>query len=68
LQLRQLAAGGPLCGEGLLSHFLIINSVSDYVEIQTPLKGYYVLVERECRMSGADSVDVGFSFRAAFAA
>jgi hypothetical protein len=31
------------------------NSVSDYIEIQTPLKGYYGLVRQECRtfMSGA---------------
>jgi hypothetical protein len=38
------------------------NSVSDYIEIQTPLKGYYGLVRRECRtfMSGS-AFEVGGS-------
>jgi hypothetical protein len=44
------------------------HSVSDYIEMQTPLKGYYGLVGRECRTFMSDSVAVGFSFRAALAA
>jgi hypothetical protein len=44
------------------------NSVSDYIQIQTPLKGYYGLVRRECRTFMSGSVAVGFSFRAALAA
>jgi hypothetical protein len=47
----------------------ITNSVSDYIEIQTPLKGSYGLVRRECRtFMSAIAFAVDFSFRAALAA